>query len=232
LVSALAAGLLVLAQPAPAEPTPIPPERTPESWNAPAQATCPTGTPARATPLAEAVVDEINRLRTRPAEYAQSLRTFRGFIHGGVIHEPGEPPLGATPEFIAALDEAVALFERQAPLPPLRLDPRLVQSAAVFAADQGQKGGLGHMGSDGSTVMKRVQTQCLWAGTDAEVLDYGRTSAAAAVRDLVIDWGSTARPHRTDLLDPSLQSVGAAAAPHAKMGHVIVVDLAGQELKR
>lgn len=195
-------------------------------------ADCPTGSQSRATPLDQAVIDEINRARTRPAEYAQSLRAFRSRIQGGVIREPGRAPLAATPAFVAALDDAIAFVEKQTPLQPLKPDVRLTRAAAAFAADQGPKGGYGHTGSDGSGVMKRVQRQCLWAGIDAEVIAYGQTTAEGAVRDLVIDWASVPRAHRTDLFSPALELAGVADAPHATQGRMVVIDLAGQVLKR
>jgi uncharacterized protein YkwD len=208
----------------------------PAPQSVPAQPACPSGSqvaaPSSSQALNQAVLDEINRARTQPGEYAKSLIEFRSHIRGGVIYEPGQPPLAATPRFSAALDGAIAFLQKQAPLPALKLDPRLSQSAGAFVADQGPKGGLGHVNSDGATIMKRIQTQCLWAGINAEVIAYGHKTAAGAVRDLVIDWGADSTPHRDDLYSPSLEFAGVASGGHATRGEMIVIDMVGSVLKR
>ena len=161
---------------------------------------------ARAEPgLAPGVLAEINFIRTHPRDYADGLR--RG-------------------EMTPATAEAIAYLERRPPAPPLRLEPGLDASAARHAADQGRHDSFEHRGSDGSSAGERMQRAGVWAGLLAEEMSAGEMSAAALVRQMIIDEDVPDRGHRNDLLDPELKRAGVGCAPHPTYGTVCVVDLA------
>jgi uncharacterized protein YkwD len=161
--------------------------------------------------LEGAVLDEINFARTRPLDYAQSLRR------------------GPRSE---AVDEAVDFLERQTPLAPLTWEPRLAASAAWLAADQGPSGGVSHTGSDGTRPMQRAQRQGLWSGIVAEEISLGEQGDRDVVRQLIVDLGVAGRPHRRDLFSPVLKLAGVGCAPHRSYGTICVVDLSGTPMVR
>ena len=170
--------------------------------------------------LNAAVLDEINFARTHPAEYALRLRDER------VAH----PPQNAAEA--ADIDSAITYVERQQPMAALTYSPPLDQTAAWLAADQGAIGGVSHVGSDGSTVGRRMQGVGVWAGAAAENIALGPPDAGVMVMVLIIDRGVPGYGHRTTLFDASLQIAGVGCNLHRRYGYICVIDFAGEVVVR
>jgi len=108
----------------------------------------------------------------------------------------------------------------------------LCLSAHDHAHDLGSRGATGHAGADGTTPADRVSRYGTWLRGCGEVIWFGTRAPAHVIADalvdLIIDDGVPSRGHRTNLFNPKFAVAGAAAAPHAIFGHVLVIELAGE----
>lgn len=182
--------------------------------------------------LGAAVLAEINRARTNPRGYAERLRAYRTYYHGDVVRAPGDEVGVRTHEGVAALNEAIDYLERRRPLRPLVPNSRLRASAARLAEEEGPTGRVGHVGSDGLTPGQRMREAGAWAGITEENISYGQATAAAVVRQLIIDDGVPSRGHRASIFEPGLSAAGVKCGPHIRYGYMCVIDLAGAMVAR
>lgn len=181
--------------------------------------------PAASSPIASAdMVAELNAARTDPAGYARKARAVRALFRGDRLERPGEIPM-LTREGTAAVDEAIAFLEAQAPLPAVRPSAALERAAAEHAADQSRTGAVAHTGSDGSGASDRMRRHGRWSAT-GEAIAYGPDRAGDVILQLIIDDGVPDRGHRRILFNPNYTVVGAACAPHPVWRTVCVLDFA------
>lgn len=171
-----------------------------------------------------AALASLNAARTDPQAYAERVRRFRQVYRDGRIEYPGEIPV-ETQEGVAAVDEAIAFLERQAPLAPVTRSAELDRAAAGHAADQGRSGGDGHAGSDGSNPFDRMRRNGRWTAM-GEAIAYGPHRPEDVVMQLIIDDGVPDRGHRTTLFNPTYQLIGVGCGPHPRWRTVCVFDLA------
>jgi uncharacterized protein YkwD len=163
---------------------------------------------AYAARLDDAVLDELNFARARPADYADELRRE--------LNRSDDP---------AAVEEAIDFLERQASLPPLGSDRRIAAAARQHAQAQGARGDLGH-GPAGS-LGQRLRGQGVWAGLSAENISYGFEDPRDVVRQLIVDSGVPGRGHRRNIFGAAYQLAGVACGPHRSYGYMCVIDFAG-----
>ena len=178
------------------------------------------------------VLAEINRVRTHPERYAERLRAYRAWYHGDVVRAPGDAVGIRTHEGVAALDEAIEDVERRRALKPLVPNSHLRASAARLAEEEGPTGVVGHVGPDGLTPGQRMREAGVWAGITEENISFGQATAAAVVRQLVIDDGVRDRGHRNSIFEPGLTVAGVSCGPHARYGYMCVIDFAGALAQR
>lgn len=163
---------------------------------------------AEAARLDDAVLDELNFARARPAQYADELRRE--------LNRSDDP---------AAVEEAIDFLERQASLPPLGPDRRVAAAARQHAQTQGARGDVGH-GPAGS-LGQRLRGQGVWAGLSAENISYGFEDPRDIVRQLIVDSGVPGRGHRRNIFGAGYQLAGVACGPHRAYGYMCVIDFAG-----
>jgi uncharacterized protein YkwD len=179
---------------------------------------CTAPAAARASELGDAVLDELNFARTRPAAYADALLAAQRYGGAGRSDDP------------AAFDEAIDFLYRQRPLAPLRTDPRLAAAARAHAASQGPRGGVGHGGGGG--LSQRLQSQGLWASLVAENISYGMDDPRDVVRQLIVDSGVASRGHRHNIFNPAYEAAGVGCGGHRVYGAMCVIDFAGAVVAR
>ncbi len=152
------------------------------------------------------VIEEINRARTNPDAYAD-----------------GWP---------RADRESLEFLHNQPPVPALDPNMELDQAAERHAEDQSRTGFTGHVGSDGSKPMRRIQEAGLFSTMTAEVISVGQRTPADAIHQLIIDPDSPTKAHRADLFNPNFTLVGAACAREPRYGFIVVIDLSNPPMKR
>ena len=174
-------------------------------------------------PVEEGVIDEMNVARTNPKYYIQFLEERKKRFTGKIMRVPGQIPI-TTREGTAAVDEAILFLKSQQPLKPLKMAKCLCLSARDHAIDQGSSGGLGHIGSDKSTFMDRINRYVSDYIYGGENISYGPHSAREIVLDLIIDDGVASRGHRKNIFNPDFRSVGVGFGEHTTFRYVCVID--------
>ena len=175
--------------------------------------------------LESGVVAELNLMRRDPRAYADKLRAYRAQIGAdGIWRAPGNPVGIITREGTAAVDEAIAVLEAQAPLPSFSTDTQLTAAARAHAAEQGRTGAIGHASADGSTLSDRVSRGRIFYGKLAETISYGANTPADVVMQLLIDDDVPSRGHRIILLKADLTYVGVGCGTHPKYRYTCVQD--------
>ncbi|HEU4699127.1 MAG TPA: CAP domain-containing protein [Gemmatimonadales bacterium] len=177
--------------------------------------------------LATAVLAEVNRVRTDPAGYAKLLEAMLPQFDGRLFRRPDQPSDLVTQEGAAAIEEAIRVLRRTAPLPPLAPAKGLTRAAAEHVRDQGKAGTTGHVGFDGSSPATRAARHGEWLDRLTENIMYGATTAREVVVGLVVDDGVPGRGHRRNILDPEVRVAGAACGPHRTFHEMCVVMHAG-----
>jgi uncharacterized protein YkwD len=130
----------------------------------------------------------------------------------------------------AAVDDAIDYLMRERPLPPLARDGRLAAAAREHVARQGPTGDVGH-GAPGS-MGRRLQSEGVYAGLEAESISYAQRTPRNVVRQLIVDSGVPDRGHRKDLLGHGFQEAGVGCGRDARYGSMCVIDLAGAVVRR
>jgi len=173
------------------------------------------------------VLAEINDVRAHPAAFAQTLRRYRGMFEGRLLRNPQGYGDRMTNEGVAAVDEAIVFLERQKPLPALTSSALLARAATDQVQDQGPRGLVGHISSNGASPADRVRRYGPMRGVVAESIAYGETTAEGVVRAFVVDDGVRNRGHRADVFDPYLRFAGVACGPHRAYRAMCVIDFSG-----
>lgn len=174
-------------------------------------ATAPSRTVADQRRFEDVVLAQINFAREHPADYARQLQRLT--VDDAVAMTTPEP---------GALSEAIAFLDHQAPLHPLKPDPRLAAAALDHVAAQGRSGAIGH-----GRFSERVGARVAGAGAAGEDIDYGEHTPDEVVRWLIVDPGVPDRGHRSNIFDADFELTGVSCGPHAIYGAMCVIDFAG-----
>lgn len=224
---------------APAEPpattpvtVPLRPPATPPAPSAAATTTAAATPPAAfLSQLEGEVLAELNLARTDPAAYVAKLKVYRVQIIGTRWERPGRTTV-MLEEGRAAVDEAIAVLSKQAPLPPFSASAGLSLAARDLAADQGRSGATGHTGADGSDPGARVARYGTWQRTMGENIAYGGEAAEEFVMQLIVDDGVPSRGHRTNIYNADFLVIGIATGRHPGFRTVCVMDFAGGYIEK
>ena len=184
------------------------------------------GTPAAwLSELENTVVQEHNLVRSDPAAYAAHLEEWRSYYRGKQRRIPGRRPIN-TIEGVEGVDEAIRFLATAAPQEPLRPSHGLSRAAEDHARDSGEKGWMGHAGSDGSEPGDRANRHGKWYGRIGENIVYGGMDAREFIIRLLVDDGIPERMHRTNIFNPEYHVVGVAFGYHSEYGSMCVITYA------
>lgn len=171
---------------------------------------------------------EVNELRSSPADYVYKLELMlTRYRFGNTYHRVREVPV-VTKEGVAALNDAIEALVMTEPMGELDLSEGLESAAQAHANDTGSASIIGHIGSDDTDFLQRLQRTGIWGGSAVELLDYGSVTAEEIVCAFLIDDGQPTRPHRKALLDPKYTKIGVGLAPHEEYSTVCVMALASE----
>lgn len=176
--------------------------------------------------LDKEIVGEINLARQNPKKYASFLEQLKPYYVGKFIKRPGEPTV-MTEEGVSAVDEAIRFLKSVKPVATLKYSEGMSKAAMDHIRDQGQKGMLGHRGSDSSQPADRVNRYGTWQWIVGENISYGRDQARDIVIGLIIDDGIPSRGHRENIFNQSYHFVGVAYGDHKTFGAMSVITFAG-----
>ena len=109
-------------------------------------------------------------------------------------------------------------------LPMLQPDKGLFKAARYHAKDSGEHGLVGHTSSDGTTMGKRLPKYVEGWQKIAENCSYGYNEAVNIVGQLLLDEDVPGLGHRKNILNPNLEFIGVAIAPHSIYRFNCVMD--------
>lgn len=131
-------------------------------------------------------------------------------------------------EGAAAVQEAIAFCQQQAPLSKLRDSESMSKAARQHAADMAATGVTGHTGSDGSTMAKRVESYGKWRGGLSENLAYQQTTGLDFVLYWIVDDGMASRANRGNIFKADFGACGVAVGSHPKQKTCAVLVVGGE----
>ena len=164
--------------------------------------------------LERGVLDELNRVRSNPQDYAAGLDREMQYYQGNLFRRPGDESALQTREGAAAMREAIRVLRQTKPMATLRPSPGMTLGARDHVKDQAPRGLMNHTGTDGSTAWDRVSRYGDWKSKISENMTFGPATPHDIVAALLIDDGIYDRGHRKNVLDPDVKTVGIACGPH------------------
>ena len=171
-------------------------------------------------------MNEINDARAHPQVYASYLEKLKPMFSGKEYRRTGQPAL-TTEEGWSAVEDAIKFLQTTKPLPPLRLSQGLYLAAQSHLKDQSSSGGVGHQGSDSTSIEQRVKPYGTWQGGIGENISYGNDSARERILTWLIDDGFPSRGHRRRLLNNDYSVAGISCGSHPEFSAMCVLTLAG-----
>lgn len=177
------------------------------------------------SPVEREVLDEMNRARANPQQYATLLEQLQQTLKGNQI-KVGQK-MFTLQEGAGVLDEAIRFLQAARPLPPLSPAKGLCFGARDHVKDLGLSGNTGHKGTDGSLPEQRVGRYGNWQTTIGENIAYNSGDAREAVIGMIIDDGVPSRGHRKNIFNPDFQVAGVAVGQPSSYGQMCVITYAG-----
>lgn len=169
--------------------------------------------------------NEINLVRTNPQLFVFQLEQMAKLFQGDVLHIPGETPL-KTKEGVTAVYECIEFLKSVKPVGLLTWSEEMSRACQDLADDIGPKNIVGHVGSDGLNMSKRLEKYGEWSGSIAENIDFGSKTGKNVVLSGIIDDGDASRGYRKNLFNAKFKHVGIGAAKHGAYGTCVVINYA------
>lgn len=175
------------------------------------------------------MADEVNLARSSPMAYANIIELYYRTLGNNRLYRRE----GRTQRMIegrSAVEEAVTFLRSTKPLPALKLNSCLSQSAQDHVNDTGPSGQTGHRGRDGSDPSERATRRLGYRAYCGENISYGRNSAREHVIALIVDDGVKSRGHRVNIFRESYRSIGIGIGSHAQYRNMTVHALCTDDL--
>ncbi|MDZ3831328.1 MAG: CAP domain-containing protein [Sphingopyxis sp.] len=172
----------------------------------------------------DAVLDELNLLRSDPADYAHYVAETRERFDGRILRGRSEDEIDImTHEGLPAVDEAVRALRVAPPVAVLGHGEVLARAAADLVAEQSRSGGVGHR-SNGRGPAERVAAR---GGGPfiGEVIAYGHSDPASVIEQFVIGDGVPGRGHRKTVLANEFRYAGVGCGTHPVHRRMCVIVL-------
>jgi len=179
------------------------------------------------------VILEMNKARTDPQKFAELYIRPRLHWFGGPFGDksflvPGNTVYTMSKEGKSAVQSCIGDLSRQKSLPPLKPEKGLYLAALDHVNDTGPEGITGHIGSNGSTMVQRIERYGKWDGYVGENISYGYKSGRDIVIQLLIDDGVPNRGHRQNIFNRNFRFTGAAIGAHSVYTSMCVIEYADE----
>ena len=182
------------------------------------------------------VIEEMNFVRTKPHEYAARLEKIALQFKGKDRYLDGSPRVVVKTKegSVPVLECAKELRGIKNPLPKfsLRMPKGMIHASHDHVDDTGPKSIIGHIGSDNSTPVSRLERHGTWIGKAGENISYGWDDPEMIVMQLMIDDNVPDRGHRRAILDDTFRVCGVAIGSHEKYGKMCVITYAADYAKK
>lgn len=155
------------------------------------------------------IVEEINKLRTDPKNYAEKVKKYISYFNGRELKIPGRRAGLQTQEGAKAYQEAVDFLLKQSPLMPFEPSRGLFRSAKDFLKKiQFQK-----QSDPYPNVDKMIEKYGI-SYSNFVSIDYGGDNIEQSVINLIVGDGDHHRKERRALLSKDYKLIGAATGRH------------------
>ena len=172
-----------------------------------------------------AIIEEINRCRTNPANYAETTlkRHLNRFINDNIYRDTNGAhiqTMEGRQRVLAAINE----LKNMQPVEPLVYDEDLTKAARFHCNDTGPAGIMDHESSDGTSMGDRLRRFVKNPRALGENIDYGNSTAEDIIVSLVIDDGVPNRGHLKNIMNPTYRHAGAAIGKHKQYDFMCTID--------
>ena len=181
--------------------------------------------------LCREAFNEINLVRTNPSLFIFPLEQMAKLFKDDVLHVPGEIPL-KTKEGVSAVYDCIEFLKQVKPVGLLEWSDEVARACQDLADDIGPKNIVGHVGSDGLNMSKRLEKYGEWSGSIAENIDFGSKTGKNVVLSGIIDDGDLSRGYRKNLFNSKFRYIGIGANRHGAYGTCVVINYAENYCKK
>lgn len=164
------------------------------------------------------LVDEINRLRNNPPQFAQTLKDYMTCFSGNVLHFPGNDSCITTEEGPEAYKEGIDFLLKQERREPLNPSKGLCRICQEYISKVCQTDDIEKVEID--DIIKKYGS---YRGTFSRAIDFGGERPENVVVYLIVCDGDKSRGQRNTLLNPKAKQVGVGIGKHPSFGYFSVI---------
>lgn len=174
-------------------------------------------------PAVMLVYSEINKLRTNPAKYADTLKKYLDWFEGKILKIPDRPQGVKTQEGKAAFQEAIEWLKTQKPVDPITPSAMLTQIAEdyrdqILVTDMDKIGDI--------EIEPLIEKRGSYEGSFSRAIEFGGQSHQEVIVNLIVSDGDKSRQQRPALMGDSLKRCGCAVGTHKLFGNITVITAA------
>ena len=161
----------------------------------------------------QAIIDEINKARTEPKEYAKKIKSYVAYFKGNnILRIPEKIPI-KTNEGATAFEEAAKFLNSNQPVSALK-----VSLGLNFCAQESLKEiqlTEDPSSLDNQNIDALIDKYGEIEGQFAQAVDFGSSSAELVVINLLVDDGDKSRANRLNLVSDNFRFIGVSSGAHS-----------------
>ena len=168
------------------------------------------------------VANELNILRTIPQKYANTIREYKKYFKGTELILPGTNIAIQTQEGANAYEEAGQYLENANVINPLKLNESLCRIAKEYLVEV-QKTDINEVSN--IDLESIIANYGQFKGSFSRIIDFGGTTPALVIANLLVGDGDEKRSQRQSLLNEKFFLIGVASGKHSQFGQCTVILL-------
>ena len=178
--------------------------------------------------IAEALYEEINKVRTDPKSFIPYAKNAKKYFTGLEYKNPSLGGTITTAEGVAAVDELIQFLERQPKIHKLEKNLNIEKACKKLSDYLGSKGLTGNQKGEYS-LQSRLEKYLGYAGLKQQSTAYGGSDAMEILFDLLNCDGLKNRNHRNNIFSVNCGMFGVSIAKHIEYESVTVIDFFGDD---
>ena len=168
------------------------------------------------------MANELNILRTIPQKYANTIREYKKYFKGTELILPGTNIAIQTQEGANAYEEAGQYLENANVINPLKLNESLCRIAKEYLVEV-QKTDINEVSN--IDLESIIANYGQFKGSFSRIIDFGGTTPALVIANLLVGDGDEKRSQRQSLLNEKFFLMGVASGKHSQFGQCTVILL-------
>ena len=171
------------------------------------------------------MANELNILRTIPQKYANTIREYKKYFKGTELILPGTNIAIQTQEGANAYEEAGQYLENANVINPLKLNESLCRIAKEYLVEV-QKTDINEVSN--IDLESIIANYGQFKGSFSRIIDFGGTTPALVIANLLVGDGDEKRSQRQSLLNEKFFLMGVASGKHSQFGQCTVILLCSE----